>query len=87
MKHMIAAALAAGLFAAFAQQATTTTTVVKNVTTTVVETVELQQQRSELRKIAVFVQNRTRVPGMDDEVDGVRDRLAAAFAEIETRRR
>ena len=83
MKHMIAAALAAGLFAAFAQQATTTTTVVKNVTTTVVETVEWQQQRSELRKIAVFVQNRTRVPGMDDEVDGVRDRLAAAFAEIE----
>ena len=31
----------------------------------------------------MFVQNRTRVPGMDDEVDGVRDRLAAAFAEIE----
>ena len=83
MKHMIAAALAAGLFAAFAQQATTTTTVVKNVTTTVVETVEWQQQRSELRKITVFVQNRTRVPGMDDEVDGVRDRLAAALAEIE----
>ena len=83
MKHLMAAAFAAGLFAVFAQQATTTTTVVKNVTTTVVETVEWQQQSSELKKIAVFVQNRTRVPGMDDEVDGVRDRLAAAFAEIE----
>ena len=23
------------------------------------------------KKIAVFVQNRTRVPGMDDEVDGI----------------
>ena len=83
MKHLMAAAFAAGLFAAFAQQATTTTTVVKNVTTTVVETVEWQQQSSELKKIAVFVQNRTRVPGMDDEVDGVRDRLATALAEIE----
>ena len=83
MKHLMAAAFAASLFAAFAQQATTTTTVVKNVTTTVVETVEWQQQRSELKKIAVFVQNRTKVPGMDDEVDGVRDRLAAALAEIE----
>lgn len=83
MKHLMAAAFAAGLFAVFAQQATTTTTVVKNVTTTVVETVEWQQQSSELKKIAVFVQNRTRVPGMDDEVDGVRDRLATALAEIE----
>ena len=83
MKHLMAAAFAAGLLAAFAQQATTTTTVVKNVTTTVVETVEWQQQSSELKKIAVFVQNRTRVPGMDDEVDGVRDRLATALAEIE----
>ncbi len=83
MKHLMTAAFAAGLFAVFAQQATTTTTVVKNVTTTVVETVEWQQQSSELKKIAVFVQNRTRVPGMDDEVDGVRDRLATALAEIE----
>ncbi len=31
------------------------------------------------KKVAVFVQNRTRVPGMDDEIDGIRDRLAAAI--------
>ncbi|MGN0833329.1 MAG: PEGA domain-containing protein, partial [Kiritimatiellia bacterium] len=37
----------------------------------------------EPRRIAVFVQNRTRVPGMDDEVDGIRDRLAAALAEVD----
>jgi hypothetical protein len=39
-------------------------------------------QEAELKKIAVFVQNRTNVPGMDDEVDGIRDRLAAALAEV-----
>lgn len=32
------------------------------------------------KKIAVFVQNRTKVAGMDDEMDGIRDRLAAAIA-------
>ena len=37
----------------------------------------------ETRKVAVFVQNRTRVPGMDDEVDGIRDRLTAALAEVD----
>lgn len=37
----------------------------------------------EPKKIAVFVQNRTRVPGMDDEVDGIRDRLTAALAEVD----
>jgi hypothetical protein len=31
-------------------------------------------------KIAIFIKNNTRVPGMDDEVDGVRDRLAAELA-------
>jgi hypothetical protein len=67
---------------ALAQQ-TVTTTVIKNVTTTVVEAVEYQQQVQGLKTIAVFVQNRTRVPGMDDEVDGVRDRLSAAFAEVD----
>ena len=82
MKRIVAAAFAALSCASFAQQVTTTT-VVKNVTTTVVETVESAQQVSSLKTIAVFVQNRTRVPGMDDEVDGVRDRLAAALAEVE----
>lgn len=32
------------------------------------------------KKVAVFVQNRTKVAGMDDEMDGIRDRLAAAIA-------
>jgi hypothetical protein len=31
-------------------------------------------------KIAVFVKNQTRVPGMDDQVDGVRDRISAELA-------
>lgn len=31
-------------------------------------------------KIAIFVKNQTRVPGMDDEVDGVRDRISAELA-------
>jgi len=31
-------------------------------------------------KIAIFVKNQTRTPGMDDEVDGVRDRIAAELA-------
>lgn len=52
----------------FAQQTTTTTTVVKNVTTTVGESVSVAQQTSAQRKIAVFVQNRTRVVGMDDKM-------------------
>lgn len=34
-------------------------------------------------RVAVFVQNRTKVPGMDDAVDGIRDRLAAALAEVD----
>jgi len=37
----------------------------------------------ELKKVAVFVKNNTRVLGMDDEVDGIRDRLAVAMAEVE----
>ncbi len=31
-------------------------------------------------KIAIFVKNQARVPGMDDEVDGVRDRISAELA-------
>lgn len=42
-----------------------------------------EPQDAALKTIAVFVQNRTRVPGMDDEIDGVRDRLASALAEID----
>jgi len=49
----------------------------------IVETVAYEPQDTALKTVAVFVQNRTRVPGMDDEVDGVRDRLSAAFAEID----
>ena len=30
--------------------------------------------------VAVFVKNQTKVPGMDDEVDGVRDRISAELA-------
>jgi len=37
----------------------------------------------ELKKVAVFVKNNTKVPGMDDEVDGIRDRLAVAMAEVD----
>ena len=85
MKKLIALAVAALSGVVFAQQTYTTsaTTVVKNVTTTIVETVTYEQQNTDPKTIAVFVQNRTRVPGMDDEVDGVRDRLSAAFAEID----
>ncbi|MBP5284969.1 MAG: PEGA domain-containing protein [Kiritimatiellae bacterium] len=82
MKKLIAAGLAAFSGVVSAQQ-TVTTTVVKNVTTTVVESVELRQEATETKTIAVFVQNRTKVAGMDDEVDGVRDRLAAALAEVD----
>ena len=35
------------------------------------------------KKVAVFVLNRTRVPGMDDETEGVRDRLSASLAEVD----
>ena len=85
MKRLMAFALAAASLAAFAQEVTTTTTstVVKNVTTTIVETVSVAQAETRLRTIAVFVQNRTKVAGMDDEVDGIRDRLAAALAEVD----
>ena len=85
MKKTMAAVLTALSGAAFAQQGytTTTSTVVKNVTTTVVEQVTYAQQETGLKKVAVFVQNRARVVGMDDEVDGVRDRLAAALAEVD----
>ncbi|MDA3923516.1 MAG: PEGA domain-containing protein [Kiritimatiellae bacterium] len=31
-------------------------------------------------KVAIFVRNQTRVPGMDDEVDGIRDRIGAELA-------
>jgi len=31
-------------------------------------------------KIAIFVKNQTRTPGMDDQVDGVRDRISAELA-------
>ena len=37
-----------------------------------------------VKKVAIFVQNRvTRVPGLDDEVDGIRDRLAASLAAVD----
>lgn len=42
-----------------------------------------QEQTPAQKRVAVFVQNRTRVPGMDNEVDGIRDRLSAALAEVE----
>ncbi|MBO6167515.1 MAG: PEGA domain-containing protein [Kiritimatiellae bacterium] len=85
MKRLVGAILAAISVSAFAQPSTTTTTtVVNNVTTTIVETVTIEEASMEPAKVAVFVQNRTRVPGMDDEVDGVRDRLAGALAEIES---
>lgn len=83
MKRLAAAFLAVLSGTVFAQQTVTTTTIVKNVTTTVVESVEFQQEVQDLKTIAVFVQNRTRVHGMDDEVDGVRDRLSAALAEVD----
>lgn len=86
MKKTLSLAAAVFLGAAFAQQGytTTTQTVVKNVTTTVVEQVTYEQQSAGLKKIAVFVQNRTpRTARLDDEVDGVRDRLAAALAEVD----
>lgn len=83
MKKLVAILATALSGALFAQVYTTTeTTVVKNVTTTIVETVTVEQNTAP-KTIAVFVQNRTRVPGMDDEIDGVRDRLCAALAEID----
>jgi len=79
MKGLAIAAVAALALPAFAQQTTTTTTTTTTITTQIVENVVVQQS-AEPKKVAVFVQNRTRVPGMDDEVDGIRDRLAAALA-------
>ena len=38
---------------------------------------------AEPAKVAVFVQNRAKLAGLDDEVDGVRDRLTASLAEVE----
>jgi len=40
-------------------------------------------EEPEPKKVAVFVKNNTKVAGMDDEVDGIRDRLAAAMAEVD----
>lgn len=37
-------------------------------------------QEAAPKKVAVFVQNRTRVPGMNEEVASIRDRLTAAMA-------
>lgn len=82
IRSVLMVAIATFAVAAGAQQ-TTVTTVVKNVTTTVVESVSVEQERLGPKKIAVFVQNRTRIAGMDDEVDGVRDRLSSALAEID----
>ena len=36
-----------------------------------------------VKRIAVFVQNRTRERAMDDEIDGIRDRLAASLAAVD----
>ena len=72
-----------GLSALAQQTTTTTTTVVKNVTTTIVEQVVQEIREPQLKTIAVFVQNRTKVAGMDDEIDGIRDRLAVALAEVD----
>lgn len=84
MKRLIVMFALMGVAASgLAQQTTTTTTIIKNVTTTVVESVSSVQCETALKKMAVFVQNRTRVVGMDDEVDGVRDRLSAALAEVD----
>ena len=88
MKKLLCLALVALMGAvATAQEATTwstsATTVIKNVTTTIVENVTYEVQEAAPKKIAVFVQNRTRVAGMDDEMDGVRDRLSAALAEVD----
>lgn len=35
------------------------------------------------RRIAVFVQNKSGVPALDAQTDGIRERIAAAFAEVE----
>ena len=67
MKRLIVMLALMGVAAGgFAQQTTTTTTIVKNVTTTVVESVSRVQSEIALKKMAVFVQNRARVVGMDD---------------------
>ena len=36
-----------------------------------------------VKRVAVFVQNRTRERAMDDEIDGIRDRLAASLAAVD----
>ncbi len=61
---------------------TTTTTRIVTTTTTVEKTTEVTES-FESRKIAVFVVNRTRIPGMDDEIDGVRDRLSSYLAAMD----
>lgn len=79
MKNIILFAASFAALSSFAQQTTTTTTTTTTITTSIVENVVVEQT-AEPRKVAVFVRNRTRVQGMDDEVDGVRDRLSAAMA-------
>ena len=83
MKILTVPFLFAALLAGAQSVDSTKTTIVKNVTTTVVETTSIQARRAAPKKIAVFVQNRTKLAGMDDEVDGVRDRLSAALSEVE----
>lgn len=38
---------------------------------------------AEVKKIAVFVQNKSAVPALDAQIDGIRERIVAAFAEVE----
>ena len=35
------------------------------------------------KRVAVFVQNRTRVKAIDDEIDGIRDRLTSSLAAVD----
>ena len=71
MKKLIGMVLAGAAMAACAQDAAPGTV-------TPVPSTEVQ-----VKKVAVFVQNRTRERAMDDEIDGIRDRLAASLAAVD----
>ena len=71
MKKLIGMVLAGAAMAVVAQEVTSGTA-------TPVPSTEVP-----VKKVAVFVQNRTRMPAMDDEIDGIRDRLTASLAAVD----
>lgn len=71
MKKLIGLVLAGAAMAAMAQEAAPGTVV------------PVPEGEMPVKKVAVFVQNRTQMPAMDDEIDGIRDRITASLAAVD----